>query len=185
MMEELIRGYPAYMRESIAKVEQTRSERLHMSFPPMSLEERRELLIRFHPDYKEGLKRPVPFGPSAGLLVPHELADLIEAHPLVRSNLDLSQIDYDVDILIIGGGGAGTVAALWAVKEGIDPRKILIATKLRHGDSNSTMAQGGIQAADRPEDSPAAHYLDVLGGGHFTNRPELVRALVSGTRAWG
>jgi succinate dehydrogenase / fumarate reductase flavoprotein subunit len=40
------------------------------------------------------------------------------------------------------------------------------------------MAQGGIQAADRDQDTPALHYLDVLGGGHFTNRPELVQALV-------
>jgi succinate dehydrogenase / fumarate reductase flavoprotein subunit len=40
------------------------------------------------------------------------------------------------------------------------------------------MAQGGIQAADRPEDSPLIHYLDALGGGHFTNQRDLVQALV-------
>jgi succinate dehydrogenase / fumarate reductase flavoprotein subunit len=51
-------------------------------------------------------------------------------------------------------------------------------TKLRFGDANTMMAQGGIQAADRPEDSPAIHYLDVIGGGHFTNVPELVEVLV-------
>lgn len=76
------------------------------------------------------------------MLVNHELADLFEAHPLVRPNLDLSRIDADVDLLIIGGGGAGTVAAIWAVMSGLDPQRVLIATKLRHGDSNSTMAQG-------------------------------------------
>ncbi len=166
------------MRDSIALVEQTRPERLNRSFPAMSLEERKSLLTRFHPDFKEGQKRPIPFGPGKGMLVNHELADLIEARPLVTSGLDLTQINHDVDVLIIGGGGAGTVAALWAVKAGIDPQNILIATKLRHGDSNSTMAQGGIQAADREPDSPTIHYLDALGGGHFTNRPELVRALV-------
>lgn len=175
---ELMRGYPAYMRQSIELVERSRPERLNQSFPAMSLDERRILLTHFHPDFKEGQKRPIPFGPSQGMLINHELADLIEARPLVRSNLDLTHINNDVDVLIIGGGGAGTVAALWAVKAGIDPQKILIATKLRHGDSNSTMAQGGIQAADRAPDSPAIHYLDMLGGGHFTNRPELVRALV-------
>lgn len=175
---ELIRGYPDYMRESIALVERTRPARLGESFPAMTLDERKVLLARFHPDFKEGQKRPIPFGPSKGMLINHELADLIEARPLVRSTLDVSRIDYDVDVLIIGGGGAGTVAALWAVNAGIEPGKILIATKLRHGDSNSTMAQGGIQAADRTPDSPVMHYLDMLGGGHFTNRPELVRALV-------
>jgi succinate dehydrogenase / fumarate reductase flavoprotein subunit len=40
------------------------------------------------------------------------------------------------------------------------------------------MAQGGIQAADRPEDSPAIHYLDVIGGGHYANYPDLVEVLV-------
>lgn len=175
---EMINGYPAYMRESIAAVERTRDARLSASFPPMTLEERKALLTLFHPDFKPGQKRPLLFGSSKGMMVNHELADLIEAYPLVRSHLDLSQIDDDLDILIIGGGGAGTVAALWAVKGGVDPAKILIATKLRHGDSNSTMAQGGIQSADRPNDSPMLHYLDVLGGGHFTNRPELVKALV-------
>ena len=39
-------------------------------------------------------------------------------------------------------------------------------------------AQGGIQAADKPTDSPAIHYLDVVGGGHYSNVPELVEALV-------
>ena len=46
------------------------------------------------------------------------------------------------------------------------------------GDANTVGAQAGTQAADRPEDSPALHYLDVMGGGGFTNVPELVEALV-------
>ena len=175
---ELIDGYPEAMRQSIALVERTRPARLGCTFPAMSLDERKALLTRFHPDYKASEKRPVLFGSSKGMVVSHELADLFEAHPLVRANLDLGMVDNDVDLLVIGGGGAGTVAAIWAVKAGLDPSRILITTKLRHGDSNSTMAQGGIQAADRPQDSPTHHYLDVMGGGHFTNRPELVRALV-------
>ena len=46
-------------------------------------------------------------------------------------------------------------------------------------DANTMMAEGGIQAADKPNDSPAQHYLDVMGGGHFTNVPELVYKLVN------
>lgn len=176
---KIIRGYPDYMRESIERVEQTREQRLREGFPLMSLEARRALLDQFHPDYRPEKKRPITFGPSRGMQVNHELADLLESHPVVPSSLDLSRIDYDVDVLIIGGGGAGTVAAIWAVREGVHPENVLIATKLRHGDANSTMAQGGIQAADRPEDSPVIHYLDAMGGGHFTNNPELVRALVT------
>lgn len=176
---KIVRGYPEYMRESIERVEATREERVKQSYPPMSLEERETLLHAFHPDYKQDKKRPILFGPSKGEMVNHEIVDLLEAHSLVPADLDISSVDYSVDVLIIGGGGAGTVAALWAAKEGIHPHSILIATKLRHGDSNSTMAQGGIQAADREQDSPTIHYLDALGGGHFTNDPELVKALVS------
>ncbi len=176
---KLIRGYPEYMIESIAKVEATREGRLKQSVPAMSLAERDEVLNKFHPDYKPEGKRRLKIGPSKEEGFPHELANLLEAHPLVQpGDVDLKQIDYDVDILIIGGGGAGTVAALWAIREGISPDKILITTKLRHGDANSMMAQGGIQAADRANDSPLHHYLDALGGGHFTNKPDLVKALV-------
>ena len=176
---KLIKGYPEYMWESIEKVEETREERLKSTIPRMSLEEREEILRKFHPDYKEGTKREVRIGPNKGDIFYNEIVDLLESKPLIDPDeIDLSSVDYDVDILIIGGGGAGTVAALWAYESGIPKDNILIVTKLRHGDSNSMMAQGGIQAADRPEDSPVIHFLDAYGGGHFTNKPELVKALV-------
>ena len=176
---KLIKGYPEYMWESIEKVEETREERLKSTIPRMSLEEREEILRKFHPDYKEGTKREVRIGPNKGDVFYNEIVDLLESKPLIDPDeIDLSSVDYDVDILIIGGGGAGTVAALWAYESGIPKDNILIVTKLRHGDSNSMMAQGGIQAADRPEDSPVIHFLDAYGGGHFTNKPELVKALV-------
>ena len=40
------------------------------------------------------------------------------------------------------------------------------------------MAEGGIQAADKPNDSPAQHYIDAFGGGHFAAKPELLEKLV-------
>ncbi|MFO8033704.1 MAG: FAD-binding protein [Candidatus Bipolaricaulota bacterium] len=168
------------MRESIGRVESTRPQRMGVEPQRLSLEERRELLHRFHPDYKEEGKRALAVGPSKGELAPHEIADLLEGYPLIDPDqVDLGRVDHEVDVLVIGGGGGGTVAALWANEAGIPADRILIATKLRHGDSNSMMAQGGIQAADKEHDSPPIHYLDVLGGGHFANNPELVRALVS------
>ena len=54
----------------------------------------------------------------------------------------------------------------------------MIVTKLRIGDANTMMAEGGIQAADKPNDSPAQHYLDAFGGGHFAAKPELLKKLV-------
>lgn len=174
----MVEGYPDYMEESIKKVEETREQRKGKTFERMSESEAEKVLNRYHPDYKEEGKREVQIGPSKGKKVPNELADLLEAHSRIDpSEIDLTEVEYDVDILIIGGGGAGTVASLWAVREGIDPADILITTKLRHGDANSMMAQGGIQIADRKDDSPTRHYLDVMGGGHFTNDPELVKAL--------
>ncbi len=178
---ELIRGYPQYMREVIEVVESTRDKRLHeiKEYPRMNAEEREKILSKFHPDYREGVKRSVRIGPNKGDLIPHEVADLLEAHPLIDPReIDLSKVDFDVDLLIIGGGGAGMTAALWANKYGIEAENMLIVQKLRLGDSNSKMSQGGVQAADKPNDSPAIHYLDILGGGHFTNKPELVMALV-------
>ena len=171
--------YPKEMEKSIRKVEATREERLHKLPERMSEKERQEVLQKWHPDYKPEAKRKLKIGVSKGSIVPHEVADLIEAYPLIKpEEIDLSQVDYDVDVLIIGGGGAGTAAALFAYYNGIKPENILIATKLRHGDANTMMAQGGIQAADKENDSPIIHYLDVIGGGHFANKPELVAKLV-------
>ena len=178
-MIKLQHGYPESMLASIAEVERTRAERLETSFPKLEAAEADRLLHRYHPDYRAEGKRALAVGPNRGDQAPLELVDLLEAQPIIEpGDVDLSRIERDVDLLILGGGGAGTVAALWAVKEGLDPSQLLIATKLRHGDANSMMAQGGIQAAVAPGDSPAQHFLDAYGGGHFTNRRDLVRALV-------
>jgi succinate dehydrogenase / fumarate reductase flavoprotein subunit len=142
----------------------------------MSPAEKQEILREFHPDYKPEGMRELRVGSAQGKRTPHELADLLEGHSMLRGvELDLDMIDFDTDILIIGGGGAGSAAALLAREEGV---KVLMVTKLRHGDANTMMAQGGIQAADQPSDSPTLHYLDAMGGGHFSNEPDLVEALV-------
>jgi len=99
--------------EELNKLLKTRDRRLKERYRRLSPDEKNELLKTWHPDYKEGTKRPLKIGPSAGLMVPHEVADLIEAYPLVEPNdIDLSKVDYDVDLLVIGGGGAGTSAAI-------------------------------------------------------------------------
>jgi succinate dehydrogenase/fumarate reductase flavoprotein subunit len=103
------------------------------------------------------------------------LARVLEGRPHIDADFDLSEPEFETDVLVVGGGGAGASAALLAQQNGA---KTTIVTKLRFGDANTMMAQGGIQAADRPEDSPTIHFLDVIGGGHFANVPELVEALV-------
>ena len=168
--------YEPDMMESIYRLEKTRSKRMKQELPLLSSEEKYDILHKFHPDYKKGTLRELKVGPNKGERVIQEIADLFEAHSQIDpNNFDISDIDYDVDVLIIGGGGAGASAALTAQE---NKTNVLLATKLRLGDSNTMMAQGGIQAADKPNDSPHIHYLDVVGGGGFSNTPELVNALV-------
>lgn len=169
--------YTPEMLELLKKVEQTREKRLQESFPRLTADEKTALLRSYHPDYMEGAMRPVKIGPNEGDKLPHEHVDVLESRSMIDPDaLSLDKIDYDVDVLVIGGGGAGTSAALMAAEGGAD---VLLATKLRHGDANTMMAEGGIQAADKENDSPAIHYLDVMGGGGYQNIPELVRALVT------
>ena len=174
----LTEGYPDYMMKSIKLVEKNREKNMSEPLKPMSMKDREEILRKNHPDYMGGTKRILKIGVDKGQLLYNGIVDLLEGRPVVDpKDVDLTKIDYDVDLLIIGGGGAGTVAALFANESGVKKENILIVTKLRHGDANSMMAQGGIQAADRENDNPALHYLDIYGGGHFTNKPELARAL--------
>lgn len=169
-------SYTPEMRESIRKVEATRQRRLKETHPRMPSQEQEEILKRFHPDYVEGGMRGLLLGPNRGDQTPDELADLLEGRSHIdAAAFDLERVDYECDVLVIGGGGAGASAALLAQENGA---QVILTTKLRLGDANTMMAQGGIQSADKPNDSPAIHYLDVMGGGHFTNVPELVEALV-------
>jgi succinate dehydrogenase/fumarate reductase flavoprotein subunit len=170
-------GYTPAMLESMARVEATRQARLSQTFPRMTPDERDDVLRRFHPDYIANATREIRLGASKGDRTPLELADVIEAPPqLDPETFSLPAPDLQTDVLVVGGGGAGASAALMASEAGAS---VLMVTKLRFGDANTMMAQGGIQAADQPNDSPVVHYLDVMGGGHFSNDPDLVEALVT------
>ena len=173
-----IEGYPEYMRELIERVNKTRTRRKDYTPPAMSKEEQREVL-ELHPDFAPGGKRAISIGLNKGDIGPNEVVDLLEAYPLIEEGeIDLSRVDYNPEILIIGGGLAGTSAAIWASDSGVAAKDILLTNKLRHGDANSIMAEGGTQAADRSVDSIQRHYLDSIGGGHFSNKPDVLRALV-------
>jgi succinate dehydrogenase/fumarate reductase flavoprotein subunit len=169
------------MRDSLKLVDETRQKRLELEksgkpvFAPMTAEERDDVLNKFHPDYKKESRRVVHIGPNKGEEITTEVADILESHSRIRPELfNLDKPDYETDILIIGGGGAGCAAAIIAMQYGT---KSIISTKLRMGDANSMMSQGGMQAAVAPQDSPTRHYLDAMGGGHFDNKPDLVRAM--------
>ena len=169
--------YPSNMTESLKKVEAAREANAVLEPARMTAEEKENLLSTYHPDYKQDEFDVLKIGPNKGEKVPTELAAILQANSRINpADIDLSKVDYDVDVLVIGGGGAGASAAIEANEAGAD---VMIVTKLRIGDANTMMAEGGIQAADKPNDSPAVHYLDAFGGGHFAAKPELLYRLVN------
>ena len=160
--------YNEEMLESIKKVEANRAANAALEPRRMTADEKEALLSEYHPDYKKGEFAELKIGPNKGEKVPKELAELLQANSRLKDyKPNLENPVYDVDVLIIGGGGAGASAAIEADNAGA---KVMVVTKLRIGDANTMMAEGGIQAADKENDSPAQHYLDAFGGGHFAAR---------------
>ena len=157
----------AEKREANIKFEATR----------LTAEEKDTILKENHPDNIPSQFEQIKIGPNKGQKAPIELTKVLEGKPRLSSKeVNLDNVDYEADVLVIGGGGSGTSAAIMASEAGA---KVLLVTKLRVGDANTMMAEGGIQAADKPNDSPAQHYLDAFGGGHFDGVPELVYTLVN------
>ena len=170
-------AYPPSMMPSIQKCASTRQERLNQSYHELTFDEKAKLLKDFHPDFNTKVKVALKVGANIGDLAPQEMERQIEAPSRITpADVNLDKVDYDTDILVIGSGGAGLSAALTASAAGA---RVLLATKLRMGDSNTIMAEGGIGAATNPEDSPAIHYVDTIIGGRGTNVKELVEVLVT------
>ena len=168
--------YSEQFQESLKAVEAKREQNIALEPKRMTAKEKEDLLAAYHPDYKKDEFRELLVGPNKGDKVPTELAETLQAHSRIKAeDIDLENPDYDVDVLVIGGGGAGCSAAIEANEAGADA---LIVTKLRIGDANTMMAEGGIQAADKPNDSPAIHFVDAFGGGHFAAKRELLSKLV-------
>src|SRR3972149_6890674 len=100
--------YPAYLEESIHLVEDTRVRRLIETLPRLGEEEKLALLRQYHPDYFAGSMRKLQVGINKGDSTPVELADLLEGNSRIDPDkLDPSKPDYNVDVLVIGCGGAG------------------------------------------------------------------------------
>jgi succinate dehydrogenase / fumarate reductase flavoprotein subunit/L-aspartate oxidase len=134
-----------------------------------------ELLEDWHPDHGTNARVALSVGVNRGDPCQPELARQLEANSLV-DDIDLAGAQLvTTDLLVIGGGGGGCAAALTAAKQGA---KVILATKLRLGDSNTVMAEGGIQAAVGADDSPQLHFEDTLRAGHYCGDPELVAQMV-------
>ena len=99
------------MIESIKKVEATREARMATEPRRMTAEEKSTLLKAFHPDYREEGFAEIKIGPNKGQKAPLELTQLLHSNSrLLGEKIDLDKCEYDVDVLVIGGGGAGCAA---------------------------------------------------------------------------
>ncbi len=86
---------------------------------------------------------------------------------------------FETDVLMIGGGGAGAMAAYEASKHGVRVAVVLKGLPQRCG--NTVLAPGAIAAVGDwhlPEDSQDLHFRDTVKGGSFMNEQRLVRVLV-------
>ena len=82
----------------------------------------------------------------------------------------------DTDVLVIGGGASGSMAALEAREQGVE---VLLANKGVLGRTGVTAStQGGIAGVVRPPDSEDRFAEDMLRCGRYLNDPVLVRRFV-------
>lgn len=85
----------------------------------------------------------------------------------------------ETDLLIIGAGGAGLLAALHA-HELNKKLRITIVVKGLLGQSGCTrMVQGGYNCVLNPNDSFEKHFADTIKGGQYINNQDLAWTLVS------
>ncbi len=134
-----------------------------------------ELLASCHPDRAEGATTELLVGANRGERCQPDVARLLQSNSLV-DDADLAGAEViDTDVVIVGGGGAGCAAAIAANAGGAS---VIVVNKLRLGDSNTVMAEGGMQAAVAPADSPQLHFDDTMRGGHDAADPALVEHMV-------
>ena len=82
----------------------------------------------------------------------------------------------ELDVLVVGSGASGLAAALSARHAGA---RVTLVTKGSIQSCNSAKAQGGIQAALAPDDSPDLHAEDVWRSSHETADRALVEVLTT------
>jgi len=89
--------------------------------------------------------------------------------------LDIPVVRHKTDVLIIGGGAAGTMAAFECAEAGV---AVTQATKGRATSGTTTLARGGFAAAMGQDDNPELHLHDILKHGGELIDPELARVWV-------
>jgi succinate dehydrogenase/fumarate reductase flavoprotein subunit len=85
----------------------------------------------------------------------------------------------EVDVLVLGAGGAGLCAALHVADASAALRVGVVVKGLLGRAGCTRMVQGGYNAVLTPPDSLEAHLLDTLKGGGWINDQELAWTLVN------
>ena len=105
--------------------------------------------------------------------------------PTEKTSAELPEVSCD--IVVIGAGGAGLVAATEAASKGA---KVIVLEKMSIVGGNSNFSTGGISASYTKEqkrlkidDSPNLFYDDTMKGGYYLNDPSLVHTLVNNSSA--
>ena len=91
--------------------------------------------------------------------------------------MNIEMQETSCDVLIIGGGVAGMLAAIEAKKEGV---KVILITKATFPSGSSSMARGGFSSAlghQDNRDNPRVHWNDTIQGGYEINNPRLVEVM--------
>jgi succinate dehydrogenase/fumarate reductase flavoprotein subunit len=89
--------------------------------------------------------------------------------------LEIPIVRHETDVLIVGGGAAGTMAAFECANAGV---AVIQATKGRATSGTTTVARGGFAAAMAKDDSPELHLRDILKHGGELIDPDLARVWV-------
>lgn len=86
---------------------------------------------------------------------------------------------YETDVLVIGSGAAGALAAIRANDAGV---KVIMVTKGGFGAGNTPLAPGGFEAAighSDSNDSPKVHFQDTVRAGENINNQQVVWAMAN------
>ncbi len=140
-----------------------------------AINDHQQLLHDYHPDYAAESRVTLTIGVNRNDPCHPQLAALLQSDSLSDDQLLEGASHIETDVLVIGSGGAGCAAALIAAENNA---QVLIASKTRLGDSNTVMAEGGIQASINPNDTPQAHFEETLQAGHHASNKRLVEQMV-------
>lgn len=107
----------------------------------------------------------------------------VEALKNIKAEEEVVEVsDKDVDVVIIGAGGAGMAAAVEAASAG---KSVIIVEKMPIVGGNTNRATGGINAAETSiqekegiVDTIDTYYNDTFKGGKEENDPALLRVMV-------